>query len=130
MSVIRTGSSNATMDNALNDCQTAISDTKKISNNDAAGNNLNLKYSTPIDAIAPPGGPITSSFVSILGSYISQSGYVWTLYTSINNISQVLTNLRNQAQNYHNEISNVSSGIANVSTTISNIINSVQNADN
>jgi hypothetical protein len=112
LSRIRTGSSDPTMNNVLNKCQTALNDTKKISNNDAAGNNLNLKYSTPIDAISPSGGPIVSSFVTILGSFISQKGYVWTLYSSINDIYQVLTNLRNSAEIYHNENSNVTSGIS------------------
>lgn len=67
--------------------------------------------------------------MSILGSYSSQSGYVWTLYSSINSIYQVLTNLRTEAQNFHNEIANVSTGISPVQSNISLITTQVQNAD-
>jgi len=82
LSLLRSGSPNGTLQQALDDCQTAMDDTKLISNNDASGNPLVLSYNTPIDN-AISSGSISSSFIPILGSFSGTNGLVWNLYSSI-----------------------------------------------
>lgn len=71
--------STTTLNQAITQAQTTETDIIKISNDDAAGNDLNLNYNTPLDA-AVTTSTIASTFPSVLGSYKSKSGIVWGLY--------------------------------------------------
>ncbi len=77
--------STATINQALTQTQTAMNNTIKISNNDMAGSNLVLNYGTPLDS-ATPTGSINSLFPTLLGSYSSKTGYVYTLYLALNTL--------------------------------------------
>lgn len=71
-----------TINQGISQAQTSETDTIKISNNDATGSNLTLNYNTPIDTVTTS-NPISSTFPSVLGSYSSQKGLVWSLYSNI-----------------------------------------------
>lgn len=82
LSDIYSSSTSSIMNQAISGAQTAKNDTIKISNNDAAGSSLTLTYNTPIDTTTSTGS-ISSRFPTVLGSYSSQTGLVWSLYSTI-----------------------------------------------
>ena len=98
------------MNDALALLLTSKNDAKKLSNNDLAGSNLILTYPSPINE-SLPASTISSFFPSILGSYSSQSGIVWAIYSSLNTIDQTLQTLRQNAIQYNNQMGNINSGI-------------------
>lgn len=99
------------MNQAISKSQNALTDTIKISNNDANGTNLTLTYNTPIDTTTTSSS-ISSTFSTVLGSYSSQTGLVWSLYSAINPFNQFLTKFKANASNLHANISAFSQGLS------------------
>lgn len=99
------------MNQAISQSQTALTDTIKISNNDANGTSLTLTYNTPIDTTIASSS-ISSTFPTALGSYSSQTGLVWSLYSAINPFNQFLANFKANASNLHANISAFSQGLS------------------
>lgn len=94
---------NSTMSQAVSLSQTAINDTILISNNDAAGNPLTLNYNTPLH-FSVTNSSINSTFPDVLGSTSSQSGMVYSLYSSLSNFEQMISGLYSNAQLFHNNL--------------------------
>jgi hypothetical protein len=83
LSELYSNTSTTTLNQAINQTQSVESSIKLIPNNDAVnGGGLTLTYSTPFDS-ASSSGTVSSTFPSILGSYASQSGYVWGIYQAV-----------------------------------------------
>lgn len=83
LSELYSNTSTTSLNQAITQTQLTETDIKKIPNNDGTnGSSLTLTYSTPLDS-ATSSGTVSSTFPSILGSYASQSGYIWGIYQSV-----------------------------------------------
>jgi hypothetical protein len=109
---------------AISQAKTAQSNTILISNNDAAGNPLVLTYNTPIDSTTSSGS-INSDFIGVLGSYSSNSGLVFSLYTTIYLFEQTLSSLQTISKDFHTNLTEYNNALSTAISNVSNIKSSV-----
>lgn len=117
---VHSTTSTTTFNQAITYAQTAETDTIKISNNDASGSNLTLNYNTPIDSVTTS-STISSTFPAVLGSYSSQKGLVWSLYSSIYSFEQFLSKFKANVTDLHNNLSLYSQVLAWAATNASTL---------
>lgn len=83
ISDLYSNTSTTNLNQAITQTQSTETDIKKIPNNDGvSGSGMSLVYSSPLDS-AVPTSTVSSTFPSVLGSFASQSGYIWSLYQSV-----------------------------------------------
>ena len=99
---------------------------KKISNNDLAGNPLSLTYNTPFD-VTVTSGTIASNFPSALGSVSTFSGPVYSLFQSTYSFETALNNLKTSATDFHNNLASYDTMITDGKNNATSVKDSVGN---
>lgn len=113
-----------TLNTAISQTQTAITDTILISNNDNTGTPLTLDYNTPLEnAITSLTTP--STFPVILGSTSGQNGLVGTLHANLVAFRVLLSTLQTNAQSVNTNLATINSGMATAVTNSTTLKDSV-----
>ena len=121
---LSSSSSSTVLNQAITQATTTSNDVIKISNNDAAGNDLTLNYNTPFDATSTT-GTVASTFPSVLGSFKSQKGYVWAVYSAVNVLSTLLSTLKSNATTFSNSISDLTNALSSATTQSTTLKSSI-----
>ncbi len=87
---------------------------------------LTLTYNIPINA---PTTTLLSPFATVLGDHSNTSSLVGGLYTVINNISLMITDIRNNATSFSGSFSGVGATLGPIQDAIKSISDSISNLD-